>query len=146
MSVLVNDILKLIYLGIPKCASEYMEKNLKNNYNFVTMTNETIQYYLNKSQELKIQLYNKNIIDNCYEIFNIDEKYDTYTFFSVIRNPYERFLSGFLFCYGKPFIKNNVKPRIHLENSIRNVYSRSLDGIPNINFDNLDDIIKNTIV
>ncbi len=143
MSVLVNDILKLIYLGIPKCASEYMEKNLKNNYNFVTMTNETIQCYLNKSQELKIQLYNKNIVDNYYEIFNIDQKYDTYTFFSIIRNPYERFLSGFLYCHGKPLIKNDVKNLIYIENCCRNVYSSGLAESKNINFDNLEDIIKN---
>ena len=104
MSILINEKLKLVFLSQPKCASEYMEYILKNFYDFNIFINSQINELKNTSQEI----YVKNIVDNYFNVHNINEKYDDYTFFSLVRNPYEKFLSGFLYYYGTPFMMSNI--------------------------------------
>jgi len=135
MSIIVNDSLKLIYLKNPKCASEYMENILKTFYNFTQQSNDFVNNIIK-------QEYIKNIVDNNFDILNINENYDNYTFFSLVRNPYERFLSGFLYFYGSPFIIKDSKILDCYEGLSFNNYTR-LDEFNISHLNSLDEAIQN---
>jgi len=133
MSVLINENLKLVFLSQPKCASEYMENILKNHYKFDLFFNSEINELKKNGQEL----YIKNIVDNYFNVHKINEKYDSYTFFSLVRNPYERFLSGYLYYYGTPLIINNIPKRSQFIDKCNSPYAR----LENYNISHLTTLI-----
>jgi hypothetical protein len=140
MSVLINPKKKIGFLGFPKTASLYME-TLLNKYNEFTF------------KKFPKEIYDKNyfrqmIIDEGVSAFNLDDTYNDYIFFSITRNPYERFLSGFLFLKGKEFKIDNKKIKdkyICPPNMSRSSYTINfnLDGNTLLNEISLDEIIYN---
>lgn len=138
MSIVINDSLKLIFLTLPKCASTYMEKILLQYYNFKIHSNT-------ETRDIKLidqNSYVKNIIDNNFDIYNMGEIYYNYQFFSLVRNPYEKFLSGFLYFYGKQFVIDGIKKRKCYEGQCISAHSNMTDNnISHLN--SLDEVIKN---
>ena len=146
MSVIINPKKKIGFLGFPKTASSYME-NLLLEYNEFTLKEPPSEIY-----DIRINdknCFRKMIIDDGVSIFNLDDTYNDYIFFSITRNPYERFLSGFLFLKGKEFKIDNKKIKdkyICGPNMSKSSYTIDLpQGNTLLNEMSLDEIIYNKV-
>jgi hypothetical protein len=136
MSLFINTNLEIVFISIPKCASEYMEIILSK-YGFKNHSNTAIVQHKSNGLNNYIKYVSDNGLSDFYDSFLTN-----YKFFTVVRNPYERFLSGFLYCYGKPFYIKEKELLPEFQEGLRSTHM-SLDNNTMINFVSLDEAIQN---
>ena len=155
MSLKINDELKIIFIHIPKTAGMFITESLKKNYNFIEYNG--IKDLKNENHIKKYKCI--NLIENGYSFFK-NLNLLNYKYFCVTRCPYERFISGILYCNINNDGFNNIKDVIlNMENykngTVNNYYSdietyvhlfisqyHFIKNIPNmtiLNFENLND-------
>ena len=87
----VNAEKKLYYITLPKTASTFTSNILKTYYDFKPTTHELHEMY--NSDKLLMVYYS---IRNGHTKWVNPITYAGYTGFTIVRNPYERFISGYL--------------------------------------------------
>lgn len=136
MSLFINTNLEIVFISIPKCASEYMEIILSK-YGFKNHSNDAIVQHKSNGLNNYIKYVSDNGLSDFYDSFLTN-----YKFFTIVRNPYERFLSGFLYCCGKPFYIKEKELLPEFQEGLRSTHM-SLDNNKMINFVSLDEAIQN---
>jgi len=153
MSLIINNELKLIFIHVPKNAGGFIRKTLLNNYNFEIY--DILDELSDDNKRIKKCI---NIIEFGYT-WLINTKLQNYDVFCIIRNPYERFISGYLYIktYREDIftIKDLILNKDNLKNGIfKNTLvdldtychifitqSHFINGLPNLcilNYDNLN--------
>ena len=93
--------LNTVYYHIPKCCGLYISDLLTDEVDFVTynfINDAEIAFYWDKKRGLREEFWRNK------ECFLISEQQMEECFeFTFVRNPYERFISGFFYCSGKKF-------------------------------------------
>jgi hypothetical protein len=131
----INHDLKAIFIHTPKCGGLYVEKILERFYNFktyyfthedhtklFTSPNDTNRDYVNEDNQLQgflkmttggvLRYYSSSIKHNDFTKMT-PECWKSYKKIAVIRNPYDRFVSSYL------YIKNKLKSNISLNEFIQ---------------------------
>lgn len=172
MSLYINNEKKIIFIHIVKNGGIFTSGKLINFYNFTRYEGmlplslnpyEFIRKYNELEQNIIVNTMIKIIKNGYLSLINSD--YLNYKYFCVIRCPYQRFISGILFCNNKNEcvindLKNYILNRENLKNKHFTGYidyshifvtqSQYLKNIPNLtllNFENINkelcDFLKN---
>jgi hypothetical protein len=95
MGLYVNTEKKIIYIALSKNASNWMTKILTTYYGFAPFIPQEIMDLTNSDSNGSN--YIREILTHGLQKFNLhDGSYDDFTFLVVVRDPYTRFVSGFL--------------------------------------------------
>lgn len=140
--VSVNFEKKIIYIHIPKTAGSYIQETLLRYYNFFPYNGCTFE--LGKSMCSKRNMSSAKYIRDPRIQHAIGINIDEYIFFSFVRNPYTRFISGWKFIveYGdisKELDLNTViRNRESLKGSAYNhIFMTQKEYLDGHNFDNI---------
>ena len=93
MVLIINDVLQICFIHIPKTGGMYIKNSLLTNYNFKEI--DIIEYKTINEIEKIIKRCN-NFIEKGYSHYLYKEIMD-YKYFCFVRNPYERFISGIIY-------------------------------------------------
>jgi hypothetical protein len=123
----INHELKAIFIHTPKCGGMFIERILENLYGFETyyFTHENHNDFLFNPEKintdttlslkgfLRISKYGVLHYFKSSNIHNekmkmTKEKWETYTKFAVIRNPYDRFISSYKYVLSKKYTNLNL--------------------------------------
>ena len=111
MSLKINDELKIIFLHIPKTGGMFITFSLINYYNF-----KEHQKINDDNTELQVKKKCVKFIESGYTHL-LTPQILNYKFFACVRNPYERFISGYLYVEANSYGFLNVNDTIrNLEN------------------------------
>ena len=156
----INHELKLIFIHTPKCGGLYIQQILEKFYNFKTyyFTHESHDDFISKEINndykdnfLKHQGFlniNKGGVLRYYMSSKehnlktkMDEvKWNEYKKFAVIRNPYDRFLSGVKFIKKQDDNKNINLQRHHIGDEMYNLSETDITNIRNVSKNYIENI------
>ena len=156
--VVINYKYKIIYFHIPKTAGTYVQNILTQydfiKYNIATFNLEKYNEYIRKKYDVKnINLFYDDAFENRYfgenyyytiypELLNIStEILDSYFKFTIVRNPYSRFISGCNF-----ILEQNLCKKISvivLEDFINQIDFISNKGYNHIFISQYDHLLNN---
>lgn len=126
----------LIFLHIPKCAGTTIESMLKNRYGDKHLSVKDLHQFKSyqfTSDNLPDSITLKHIpLDSLNEIFGRGFDINSKQVFTIIRDPYHRFVSIYNYLTQKGQIPRNMNPDEVLKHLIKNFMSPSLltKGIP----------------
>ena len=154
MVLLVNTDKQIIFVALPKNASNWMKEILITYYGFVAFIPPEIADLINSDSTASN--YITEIITNGLQNFNLQHyPYHNFTFLVVVRDPYTRFLSGYLHNIGhfnlhimEDKIMKNEYINMDLNTLLRPIYSRWSGGTNPVELgfleeNSLDEVIEN---
>jgi hypothetical protein len=137
----INYDKKIVFIHIPKCAGSFTKNYLVQNYGFSFEENDDYNdddsVDSNKSQKSKRYIkhfknYHKHEDDDykkgLFDIYNTDKffsyanipSFKDYKFFSFVRNPYTRFISGYIYFKNNKFVEQDEQYFVDINTLIKN--------------------------
>lgn len=98
---------KIIFIHLPKCAGTYVQHILLRNYGFPAYNYLSYEYKSSVFSYRDFPLAKYFSRDDILEIIGVDDLSE-YKKFTIVRNPYNRFISGFEFMKERGFIDKDT--------------------------------------